>query len=261
MTRELTALERITRTLQALTTASRVSEISRLTELPASTVHRILNELAELDWVVRDQERGYVPGPQLLQLSGGVLEKADYSKLALDSMERLRDRTGLTVHLGLRAGDEAVYVAKLDGRRAYRMRSHVGMLIPLHSTAIGKALLSRLDGEEVRAVLDRTGLPRMTDATITDRSTLTAELHRIRERGWSTDDGENEDHTRCLGAAVFDGTGRAIGGMSISGLEFDVSWDDAGRLGALLLETADEISARLGYRGPAVKDDALSPAD
>ena len=248
-TDNLSALNRILLTLLALTTASRVSDIARVSGLPASTTHRILTELADLEWVVRDDSRGYAPGPQLLQLAGAVLERADYSQLARESMEQLRDATGFTVHLGMRAGDEAVYVAKLDGRRAYSMRSHVGMLVPLHCTALGKALLANLGHEEVASIAARRGLTRMTDASITDLPSLLTELDGIGRRGWSVDDGENEEHTRCLGAVIYDGSGRPFGGLSLSGLEFDMSWPDVERFGPMLIATAAAVSARLGFRG------------
>lgn len=80
--------------------------------------------------------------------------------MARPFLETLRDRTGQTVHFAPRTGDEAVYVDKVDGRRYYQIRSRVGLPLPLHSSAIGKALVAELSETEVPGIVDRTNLAR-----------------------------------------------------------------------------------------------------
>lgn len=125
------------------------------------------------------------------------------------------------MHLALLDGAEAVYVAKVEGAKPYRMASRIGMAVPLHCTAIGKAALAALPESEVRALLIRTPPRARTPRTITDPERLIAHLTEVRERGWAVDDEENEVGVRCVGAAVRDHTRRVVGAVSVSQLTSD----------------------------------------
>jgi IclR family acetate operon transcriptional repressor len=95
------------------------------------------------------------------------------------------------------------------------MASSVGMHIPLHCTAIGKAILGALDEEQVREVVADAGLPARTRNTITDPDALRGELDAVRGQGYAVDDEENEEGIRCLGMALLR-DGVPGGGLSIS---------------------------------------------
>jgi len=243
--RPVTALAKFVAVVESLGEQRRVSDIARATGLAVSTAHRILGELAELGWVHQAGDREYLPGPRLLAMAGSIGAGGDQATLALPALQALCDRTGNTVHFGVRQGDEAVYVQKIDGRRAYMMRSRIGNALPLHSTAIGKALLSALPETEVRGITRRTGLPPRTPATIVDEDELLEHLAAARRRGWAVDNGENELHTRCIGAVVWDVSG-PIGGVSLSALEFDMTAADIRRLAPMVIETATAVSHALG---------------
>ena len=174
------AVGKVVRVVEALSSHTGVTEISRATGLPTSTVHRIIQDLGAFGWVRSDGEHGYLPGVGLLTLAARAESEAGVITRARPLLERLRDETTHTVHFALRHGDQAIYVAKIDGRRAYEMRSRVGLGIRLHSTAIGKALLAALPESEVRAILNRTGLPAMTPKTITDLERIGDEAARHR---------------------------------------------------------------------------------
>lgn len=128
------------------------------------------------------------------------------------------------------------------------------MLGPLHRSPaatklvapIGKSALAALPEDQVRAIIARTGLARRTDRTHTTLDALLTDLSTTRERGWALDDGENEDLLRCVGAAIVDAGGRAIGGVSVSALEFEVpDWRLDG-IAEHVREAARSISVSLG---------------
>src|SRR3954471_24154715 len=131
--------------LEALSEHARVTDIAAATALPKSTVHRILQSLVGWGFARADGSGGYLPGPRILTLAGRVMSRFDPSQHARAALRDLRDRTGMTVHFAIRGGDEIVYVDKIEGRRPYQMKSRVGMSVPLHTTAIGKAVLAELD--------------------------------------------------------------------------------------------------------------------
>lgn len=231
--------------LEALAEHRRVTDIAAGTGLPKSTVHRILQSLVGWGFARADGSGGYLPGPRILTLAGKVMSRFDPAQHADSALKSLRDRTGFTVHFAVRSGDEAVYVRKLEGLGPYQMASRVGMSMSLHSTSIGKAILSQLRDGEVSAIASRTGLGRRTAHTLTDAPTLLRHLAKVRRRGYSVDDEENEDGIRCVGAPVFDHTGAVMGGISISGLAFEVTSNDR-TLAAAVVAAARDVSLALG---------------
>ncbi|MGH3727385.1 MAG: IclR family transcriptional regulator [Micromonosporaceae bacterium] len=232
--------------LEALVEQRRLSAIARSTGLPTSTVHRVLQELATLGWVREGEERDYMLGPGLLRLAGRGADDSDAARAARPALRALCDRTGYTVHFGIRHGDEAVYVDKLEGRGAYGMRSRIGAGMALHCTAIGKAVLAALPDDEVRLIAKRTGLPGRTAKTLTTADDLLTDLEAVRARGWAADDEENYPKIRCIGVVVSDHRGLPVGAVSLSGLIFDMEREHITRLAPLVVRAAQQVSAALG---------------
>lgn len=245
------AIAKLVMVIETLTAEHRLSDISRATNLPTSTVHRILQELVQLGWVHETDDRGYALGARLLGLVGQAGDESQLARLGRPIISTLNEQTGHTIHLAVRQGDEAVYVDKLDGRRAYQMRSRIGLSIPLHCTAIGKAVLAALPDEDVLEIARRTGLPRRTQHTITESDELLRHLRTVRRLGFAIDDQENELHTRCIGAAIVDSRGAPIGGVSLSSLAFDLDKKKVSRTAPLVLAAANSLSEALGAASQA----------
>jgi IclR family acetate operon transcriptional repressor len=252
--RRRTAIGKVTAVVEALAGEHTVSGIARATDLPISTVHRILQELDEASWVLKDGENGYVLSARLLTLASYATHAGLVVRVARPVLQRLNEDSGFAVHLGVRNGDEVVYVDKIEGRRSYHMRSRIGLAVPLHSTAIGKALLAHLPEPEVRGILTRTGMPRITLRTITDPDVLLEHLRAVHRLGCATDDEENEDNTRCVAAAVTDNRGNPIAGLSVSGLAFEFDEQRVADLVPLVLRAARIVTA-------ALRGDATPPED
>jgi DNA-binding IclR family transcriptional regulator len=231
--------------LESLARHSRVTDIAVSSGLPKSTVHRILQSLVSWGFARTDGRGGYSPGPRILTLAGRVMQRFDPAQQAGAALRDLGERTGLTVHFAVHAGDEAVYVAKLDGRRPYQMRSRVGMSIALHTTAIGKAILSRLPLAECDEMIAHLKLDAVTEHSITSPDELRAQLAVARTTGYTVDRGENDPGIACVGAAVFDHNDAVLGGLSVSALSFDLDVDDPAVIAAVRA-AADQASIALG---------------
>jgi IclR family acetate operon transcriptional repressor len=242
-----TALQKVVAVTEALANESRLTDIARVTELPVSTTHRILQELVAAGWAREGSGRTYSLGARLLSLPARSSGHEELARVARPILRELSVRTGRTVHLALLEGDEAVYVDKIEGRQAYAMKSRVGASIPLHCTAIGKALLAAMTDDEVRAFAARTGLPRQTERTITRPGDLLKHLATVRSRGYSVDDEENETHTRCIGAVIVNHRGDPIGGVSVSSLVFDLTGAQVRSLAPQVVEAARHVSDGLTH--------------
>ena len=240
----LSAAEKTLSVLEALADHSRIADIADASGLPKPTVHRILQTLVRRGFARADGQGGYLGGPRILSLAGRFLQRLDVAEHVRPTLRDLQERTGWTVHFALLSGDEAVYVAKVEGARPYHLASRVGMSLRLHCTSIGKAILARLPDDEVRALARRTGLPARTGHTITDERALLAELGVVRERGYAEDHEENEAGVRAVGAAVVNHTGEVVGGLSAASL---VDLGEApGDLPQQVVRAAAAVSRALG---------------
>jgi IclR family transcriptional regulator, acetate operon repressor len=229
--------------LDALAEHSRVADIAKSTDLPKPTVHRILQTLVRHGFARTDGQGEYVGGPRILSLAGRFLQRLDIAEQVRPILRDLQERTGWTVHLALLSGDEAVYVAKLEGTQPYTLASRVGMSLRLHCTSIGKAILATFSDDEVRALLRRTGMPPRTEHTLTDEAALLADLAEVRRRGYAEDHEENETGVRAVGAAVYDHTGEILGAVSAAALTYQ---DEPGNRGPEVATAATKISQALG---------------
>lgn len=247
---QLSAIEKVVAVIEALPTDSKVSAIARTTGLATSTVHRILQGLVQVGWACEDADHGYMLGARLLAVTARADDASFLVQAAGQHLRELRDATGDTVHLAMRRGDEMVYVAKLDGRKAYQMRSHVGLTVPMHCTAVGKALLAAAADEEILATLSRSGLPARTEHTFTDAEALLGHLRAVRAQGFAMDEQENESNIRCVGAAIIGQRAQPVASVSVSSLVFDLTDAKVPRYAALVVSAARQISRALGYQPP-----------
>ncbi len=249
--REKTAIQVIERmmnlldTLAARSGAVSLKELALATGLHPSTAHRILNDMVIGRFVDRgDQPGTYRLGMRLLELGNLVKARLSVREAAIEPMRELHHRTGQTVNLSVRQGDEIIYI-----ERAYSERSGmqvvraIGGRAPLHLTSSGKLFLAADDPRLVRAYATRTGLAGHTRNSITELARLERELSLVRARGYARDNEELEPGVRCLAASVRDDTGRVVAGLSVSAPadRMDDNWATD------LIAAAQTISRQLGY--------------
>jgi DNA-binding IclR family transcriptional regulator len=172
----------------------------------------------------------------------------DLPELARADLRELSQTSQETVHLAILDGTEMLYVDKVDSPQSVRMHSVIGTRNPLHCTAMGKAVLAFLPAEECVALLNHITFTPRTSNTITDEKVLLAHLERVRANGFAVDDMENEEGIRCVGAPIFDHTGSVTAAISISGPAYRLSDSRLQELSAVVVETGEAISGKLGYQ-------------
>ena len=118
-----------------------LERVARLTHLPRSTAHRILDQLVRMQWLERVDD-SYRLGPRSLALGGREIGHGALRAAAAPVLHQLAIYTGLVVHLAILDGTEVYYLDKIGGRRALHVPSRVGGRVPAHRTALGKAILA-----------------------------------------------------------------------------------------------------------------------
>jgi DNA-binding IclR family transcriptional regulator len=222
-----------------------LGDLSARLNMPKSTTHRYLATLESLELAERDGADRFRLGTRVIELAGSYLANADLRIESHALLEEVAAQTGETVHLAVPSGDEVVYIAKVESIHALRMYSHIGARLPMHCTALGKALLAHLPPERAQR-LTPGPLAARTPRTITSAAALARELDLIRQQGFAIDDEENEVGVCCVGAPVFDYTGAAVAALSLSGPMHRMSRERCVQLGPLVREAARRLSRRMG---------------
>jgi len=242
--KSLTILETIAREDSSLG----IAELSSRLKIGASTVHRILDTLKYRGYVEQDPvTRKYELGNKALELGLAKLQKMYLVKEAAPYLRELMNKCQETVHLAILDDGEVLYLDKEEPLQTIRMVSQIGRRAPAHCTGLGKVLLAHLDERERRKIVEKKGLKRFTQRTITDKSLLEEELNKIRKQGFAEDRGEHERDVRCVDAPLRDYEGKVIAAISISGPAFRMNSSRCEKLKELLMETTKKISRRLGY--------------
>lgn len=225
-----------------------LKQLALETGLHPSTAHRILAAMAASGFVERADPGTYRLGIRLLELGNLVKSRINIRDSAMPQMQALHERIGESVNLGVRQGDEIVYVERTSsGRSSVRVVHLVGARAPLHVTAAGKLYLAEFSKDELREYARRTGLPGLTPTSITTLPALEKEIERVRRHGVAYDNEEIEQGLRCVAAPVRDDTGDLVAGLSVSAPaeRYNAEW------APLLRSTAEAVSAAIGHIKPA----------
>ena len=224
-----------------------VTDLADRLGLHKSTVHRFLVNLEAAGLVERDRRTSrYRLGLRIFELGGLVLQQMNLWDEALPFLEGLVRDSGETGHLAVLDGGEAVYIEKVEARRALRIPSAIGRGYPAHATSLGKVLLAFLERDAVERIVDDRGLHRCTPKTITDPDALWDALDDIREQGFAVDDEEYEEGLRCIGAPIVGHTGQVVAALGIGGPVTRVTPQRVEELAQLVMSAATNLSKRMG---------------
>ena len=196
--------------------------------MPKSSAHVIMRTLESSGYVMRKPGgREYYLSLKASSLGNGFMQVLNLSDASLTHMKRLAEQTQLTAHVAVLAGQQAVYVQKVDGPGVVRFATWVGKRTNLHCTAVGKVLLAHARPDAIDRFLSRNSLARYTPNTITSSAALRTELERVRELGHALDNQEEEINVRCLGVPVFNHLNNCVAALGITGMSKQIPEEPA----------------------------------
>ncbi|MEO6703935.1 MAG: IclR family transcriptional regulator [Jatrophihabitantaceae bacterium] len=245
----------ILRQLASTTEPVPAATLATRLDLPRSSVYHLLSVLIEAGFVVAyPAERGYGLGLATFEIGTGYLRQQRLERLGRPVLTELAGRSRATAHLGIVLGQELLYLVKQlppgasTGRpaEAPKLVTEVGVRLPAHLTASGRALLAALPGPEFRAIYPSSAaLAVRTGAGPRTVPALRRLIEDERAAGVSIEDGHISAGIASLAVAVRDRTGRPVAAISVSVRSRDL----AGRRDRLIVETtraASTLSRRLG---------------
>lgn len=246
------SVDRAVRVLEILarTGGSGVSDVAAELQVHKSTAFRLLAALEERALVEQNSDRGkYQLGFGILRLASAIPVRLGLVRQARPMLDELAAQLGETVNLAVIREHYAVNVAEASGPSAISAQTWMGQLTPLHATSSGKVLLAHLDQAQRDAVLEASGLPRLTADTITSRSVLEKQLEQALSDGYASTFEEYEVGLNAVAVAVRDHTGGVVAAVSVSGPAFRLAPGRVREVSAALQVAGSQISRRMGYLG------------
>lgn len=178
-----------------------VSELAERLGKPKSTVHDHLRTLLERRYIVKTDDAYHV-GTRFLEIGEFARNRMKIYEIAKPEVQELATKTNEHANMMVEEHGLGVFLYKAEGDEAVELDTHSGMRVPMQTTALGKSIMAHLPEERVHEILDRHGMPRITENTITDRGELFEELETIRERDYALDREERIEGMRCVAAPI-----------------------------------------------------------
>ncbi len=225
------------------------SDLSRRLKIPKSSASYILRVLEKRDYLQRETGGKYRLGLQLLSLTGGAMTHLDVREVAKPILGEFLKKSRLPeVHLAVLDNGRAVYIEKLEAENSFiKMDIWVGHRLPVHTTAIGKILVSFLPEDEILQILELRGMERKTRKSITNQQKFLRESERVRKYGFAVDDEENAVGVRCIAAPIYDAKGKIIAALGTSSVVMHIDETHLPKIVDLVMKSAAKVSRQMGF--------------
>ena len=227
------------------------AELAKRLDLNKSTITRLLCSLEKAGFVERHPKtREYSLTYRLYQIGNVYISQSTLHSQAMPLLNQLANKCKETVHLGVLTDFQVFYLDKVEGQHPISMMSRIGKIFPAYCTALGKAMLAHMPAFAVDRYIEQTRFKRYTPNTICDANDFRKELKRTVEKGYAVDEYEHEADVKCIAAPIRDMTGEVVAAISISGPSFRMVREKTeNEIVPILIQTAKDISVRLGYVG------------
>ena len=220
-------------------------ELCALLHLPKATTHRLCQQLEAAGFVVREPGgRRYAPGARLLRIGFNVL-RSGLTAERHQILTALVDAIGETCNFTTLAGQEIIYLDRVEARWPLRLHVEIGSLVPVHCTASGKIMLAAMRPQERRRMIDAVGLPPYTPHTITSRGEFEAELAAITQQGFSLDREEFLLGMAAIAVPVISADGAVVAAVACHAPSVRFSIDQAKSHLPQLKDAARKLAATL----------------
>jgi DNA-binding IclR family transcriptional regulator len=223
-----------------------VRELGRRLSIPPSVVHRLLATLKNHDFVEQDpRTMRYRVGFGLYSAGQSYLMQRTLADAAFDELQQLAQRFEMSAYLGVLHDVEIVYFLSLPSH-PMPINPQPGRTVPVHTTALGKAIAAGMEDEEMKSFVNRLDLKRHTDKTLTDAADFLESVNACRRDGFATCIEENVDGVFAVGVPIFDDRADIIASMSLGTSDREMFYSTLNVAIEALHAAAGRIAERLG---------------
>jgi IclR family KDG regulon transcriptional repressor len=222
-----------------------ISELARGLQMAKSTVHGMTSALEESGAVVRDPaSKRYTLGFTLFELGRAAYSQLDLKPFARPVMEKLMEKTGTSVFLGILNGEHVTILDVVESNGELKITSPIGTSLPLLAGAVGKVLLARMEEEQALRLIRRRGLNAYTQNTVVDPQEYLAEIRQVRKSGYATDDEEYIPGVRAVAAPVWEES-HVLAAIWAVGFKASLNGEKMKGLSTETRKAADAINRRI----------------
>lgn len=225
-----------------------ITTLASALDVSKSTVYNHLQTLRQLGYVRKDGDL-YVLGLQFLTLGDQARRRYSLYDYAKQETDELVESVGERAQVMVEENGRGIYIYQAKADQGIQTDSHIGTVVNLHATAVGKAYLAHLPEQERDELLSEIALREETPQTSTDQEALLADLKEVRDRGYAFNDEEKTVGMRAVGAPISsDEDGSVIGAISVSGptTRLDGDWYRE-EIPEMVTQAAKVISIRMTY--------------
>ena len=246
VTRALTLMDHLAEQRQPMS----LSRLSADLGLPKSSVHGLCHTLASFGYLRRHADGSFQIGPRVMRLAEAFIAGTDVAQEFNALWGEGATEPTETMLLSVLSGSEVLYVAARQGSRPLGLAFKVGMRLPAHLAASGRAMLAWRDEARVRQAFESQTPPRLTGKGPQTLAAVLSDLALVRQRGYSIDDESIREGVWCIGAPVFDAAGQAVAGVGVC-INKAMLDDAALELHShAVIDIAQRLSLRLGGQMP-----------
>jgi DNA-binding IclR family transcriptional regulator len=223
-----------------------LSKIAGVLGISRSAAFRSVYTLAHLGYLLHDtRTHTYTLGPAVLRLGHGYIAARELVQVALPELERLRDETDWSAHLGVRDGRTVIYMLRVPSRMGMGSIVHVGSRLPAAATTMGRVLLTDLDEGSLVALYREESYDQAPGGTPRSMADLIEQWRRDRQSEIVVQIGNFERGMASVAAPVRDISGSIIGAINATrAFSGESSVED--RVINAIVESAARISRLLG---------------
>ena len=221
---------------------SSIRAIAQQTGNSRSSTHRILQYLARSGYTEQTSDGSYVVGSRLLSLSARVFGVVPVLQIARSIMRDLVEEVGETCYLATysRGDTFCTYIHRVESAHLVRHVQPLGVRIPLHAGAVGKAILAALPSFDFSSL----DLVAYTPRTLTSVPDLQANLEVMRQQGYATSIEERVIGVAGVASVVRSGNS-VVGALTVSSPLSRVPRKGLDSIGVVVRRHADELSSAL----------------
>ncbi|KWR72730.1 IclR family transcriptional regulator [Arthrobacter sp. W1] len=245
---------RILRLLASRKTPTPAAMIATLLELPRSSVYQLLNVMLEHGFISHyPEDKSYGLGVSAFELSSAYTRQEPLARLGAPLIAQLVDKVGESAHLAVLHGSDVLYIVEERAKGRPSLVTDVGVRLPSHLTASGRAILAALPKSQVRALYPSaaTFSERVAESSISSYSQLRRELEQSTQRGYAVERGDVTPDFHSLAVEIRDSNDWPVAAVAVTFLADRVPEEQREALLVQIRATAAAITSRVQGKRPA----------
>lgn len=236
-----------------------VTAVAKKTGIHKATARRILLSLTEGGLLERSNKTGrYAIGPLIFALGNLCFCKTDIIACADPVIETLSELSNESVHLGIFVNGIVTIVMRKESKQAVGYAPRVGVTVPPHASAIGKAFLSELNEEEIDRLYPKEELRLMTPKTVSTKTELKQALKKVKESGISIDSEGSYEGIEGISSLIRNSNGEAVAAITFPIPVYRINQSKRQKLVYLVKLGCNVISYKLGYQNTDILAHSVS---